>query len=245
MKITKEQKQKNRNKIIFAAVDLVTSKGLKAATMREIARQAGLGDATIYNYFSTKDAIIYGYYEDKFDQVTEQLKQIKDFNEYTFQEQLQTFFETKLEIFLPDREFLEKTFKTTFFALSQYHSRIRPIKEKFMTIVEDIFAAAIEVGEIPDQVFRELTIQFFWEYYIGVVIYWLKDDSPQFEGTSILIDKSIDLACASIRSGIGNKIFDMGIFLFKNHVLSRMNFIKDRVDTIHGIKKKFMEVNNG
>ncbi|NOX33153.1 MAG: TetR/AcrR family transcriptional regulator [Deltaproteobacteria bacterium] len=241
MKISKEQKQKNRNKIIMSAVELVTSKGLKAATMREIARQAGLGDATVYNYFPTKEAIVCGYYEDKFDQVTLQLKQVKDFNEYTFQEQLQAFFEAKFELLLPDREFLEKTFKTTFFALSQHYSRIRPIKEKFMAIVEDIFEAAIDAGEIPDQVFRQLTIQFFWDYYIGIVIYWLKDDSDRFEDTRILIDKSIDLACTSIRAGIGNKIFDMGIFLFKNHILSRMNFIKDHVDTIHGIKKKFTE----
>jgi len=309
MKISKAQKLINREKIIAATVELVTSKGIKSATMREIARSAGLGDATIYNYFPTKEAILYGYYEDKFDQVTKKLKEIEDFNEYSFQEQLQTFFETKLEILLADREFLEKTFKTTFFALSQHYSRIRPIKDKFpmfkflddsakkypnntftvfngatktyaqvkdtsdreflektfkttffalsqhysrirpikdkfMAIIEDIFEAAIEVGEIPDQVFRELTIQFFWEYYIGMVIYWLKDDSDQFKSTTILIDKTIDLACTTIRTGIGNKLFDMGIFLFKNHVLSRMDFIKDQVDTIHGIKKKFMEEKN-
>ncbi|MCP4673593.1 MAG: TetR/AcrR family transcriptional regulator [Desulfobacula sp.] len=244
MKISKKQKLKNRNKIIVSTVDVVTLKGLKSATMREIARQAGLGDATIYNYFPTKEAIVYGYYEDKFDAVVQQLKNIKDFNEYTFQEQLQTFFETTLELFLPDREFLEKTFKTTFFGLSQHYSRIRPIKEKFMAIVEDIFKAAIEVGEIPDQVFKELTMQFFWEYYIGVVIYWLKDDTDQFKGTTVLIDKSMDLACTSIKAGIGNKIFDMGIFLFKNHVLSRLDGIKDYVDTIHGIKKNFMDVQN-
>jgi AcrR family transcriptional regulator len=244
MKISKKQKQENRNKIISSAVDLVTSKGLKAATMREIARQAGLGDATIYNYFPTKEAIVYGYYEDKFDTVTQQLKNIKDFNEYTFQEQLQTFFETTLELFLPDREFLEKTFKTAFFALSQHYSRIRPIKEKFTAIIEDIFKAAIEVDEIPDQVFQELTIQFFWEYYIGIVIYWLKDDTDQFNGTTVLIDKSMDLACASIKAGIGNKIFDMGIFLFKNHVLSHFDSIKEHVETINGIKKKFMDGQN-
>ncbi len=241
MKISKKQKLKNRQKIIAAAVDLITSKGLKSATMRDIARQAGLGDATIYNYFPTKEAIVYGYYEDKFDEITDQLKKIDNFNEYTFQEQLQTFFETKLELLLPDREFLGKTFKTTFFALSQHYSRIRPIKDKFMTIIEEIFEAAIAVGEIPDQVFKEITFQFFWEYYIGIVVYWLKDSSDKFESTTVLIDKSIDLACTSIRAGIGNKIFDMGMFLFKNHVLSRMNFVKDHVDSFHGIKKKFME----
>ena len=245
MKISKEQKKKNRASIIAAAVDLITEKDVKSATMREIARKAGLGDATIYNYFPTKEAIVYGYYEDRFDQVVDRLKGISDFHEYTFQEQLQTFFESKLELFLPDREFLEKTFKMTFFALSQHYSRIRPIKDKFMAVIEDIFTNATEAGEIPDQVFRELTMQIFWEYYIGVVIYWLKDTTDRFEGTSVLIDKSIDLACSAIRAGIGNKIFDMGIFLFKNHILSRMDIIRDRVDTLHGIKNKFMEQQDG
>lgn len=244
MKISKAQKKENRRKIIEATVDLTVAKGLKSATMREIAKKAGLGDATIYNYFPTKETIVYGYYEDRFDAVIEKLKAISDFHEYTFQEQLQTFFEAKLELFLNDREFLEQTFKKTFFALSHQYSRIRPMKDKFMAIMDDILTNAVEAEEIPDQVFRELTMQMFWEYYIGMVMYWLKDDSSHFESTSILLDKSLDLACSALRAGIGNKIFDIGIFLFKNHVLSRMDLIRDRVDMIHGIKKRFMEKNN-
>ena len=128
--------------------------------------------------------------------------------------------------------------------MSQHYSRTRPIKDRFIRIVEDIFQAAIEVDEIPDPVFREMTIQFFWEYYIGLVIYWLRDESDRFENTSVLIDKSLDLACTAIKTGIGNKIFDMGIFLFKNHILSRMDRMKDPVDTFYGIKKKFMDARN-
>ncbi len=241
MKISKKQKLENRKKILKALVDLVIAKDLKSATMREIARQAGLGDATIYNYFPTKDAIVYAYYEDRFDQVTEKLKAIPDFHTYTFGEQLQTFFETKLDLLLADREFLEKTFKTAFFTLSQDYARLRPSRDKFMAVIRDIFEAAIEAGEIEDQVFLEVSVQFFWEYYVGIILYWLKDDSDQFEATTLLIDKSMDLASASIRAGIGNKIFDMGIFLFKNHLLSRMDLVKERVDILHGIKRKFMD----
>ncbi|MCG8685292.1 MAG: TetR family transcriptional regulator [Desulfobacterales bacterium] len=241
MKISQKQKIQNRRKIISAMVDLVIEKDLKSATMRTIARNAGLGDATIYNYFPTKDAIVYAYYEDRFDQSIDALKNISDFNTYTFQEQLQTFFETKLDLLVQDREFLEKTFKTAFFTLSQDYSRVRPAKEKFMAVIRDIFEAAIEAREIEDQVFLELSIQFFWEYYIGIILYWLKDDSEEFTSTTLLVDKSIDLAAASIRAGIGNKIFDMGIFLFKNHLLSRMDLVKERVDILHGIKRKFMD----
>ncbi|MCG8635836.1 MAG: TetR family transcriptional regulator [Desulfobacterales bacterium] len=245
MKISKKQKLENRKKILTALVDLVIEKDLKSATMREIARTAGLGDATIYNYFPTKDAIVYAYYEDRFDEATEALRSIPDFHTYTFQEQLQTFFETKLDLLLPDREFLAKTFKTAFFTLSQDYARVRPSRDRFMAVIREIFEAAIEAGEIEDQVFLELSVQFFWEYYVGIILYWLKDDTDQFEATTVLIDKSMDLASAAIRAGIGNKIFDMGIFLFKNHLLSRMDLVKERVDTLHGIKRKFMDKTDG
>ena len=245
MKISKKQKLENRKKILTALVDLVIEKDLKSATMREIARTAGLGDATIYNYFPTKDAIVYAYYEDRFDEATDALRSIPDFHTYTFQEQLQTFFETKLDLLLPDREFLAKTFKTAFFTLSQDYARVRPSRDRFMAVIREIFEAAIEAGEIEDQVFLELSVQFFWEYYVGIILYWLKDNTDQFEATTVLIDKSMDLASAAIRAGIGNKIFDMGIFLFKNHLLSRMDLVKERVDTLHGIKRKFMDKTDG
>lgn len=245
MKISKAQKKRNRDKIISAAVDLIIKKGVKAATMRRIAQDAGVGDATIYNYFPTKEAIIYAYYKDKFDEVVQRLNAITDYQEFTFREQLQAFFETKLDLFIHDREFIEKTFKPAFLTFSQHYNRIRPIKDKFMAVVEEIFATAVESGEVPEQAFRELTLQMFWEYYIGVVLYWVRDDSDRFESTSLMVDKSMDLACSVIRAGIGNKIFDMGIFLFKNHVLSKMDMFRDRVNTLHGIKKEFREMGNG
>jgi len=241
MKITREQKEKNRKKLLDAFVELVIAKGFKAATMREVARTAGLGEATIYNYFPTKDAMVYAYYQDELEALITELTRVPDFHTYTFQEQFQTAFETQLSLLVRDREFVQKTFKTAFLAMSQDYARVRPVKEVFIRIVRDIFEAAVEAGEIQDQVFLELMVQFFWEYYVGMVLYWLKDDSDQFQSTTTLIDKSIDLASASIRAGIANKAFDMGIFLFKNHVLSRMDLVRDRVDMLHGIKRRFME----
>ena len=55
MKVNKKQQEITKTKLIEAAVDLMIKKGYEKSTMREIARQAGVGDATIYNYFSTKE----------------------------------------------------------------------------------------------------------------------------------------------------------------------------------------------
>jgi len=241
MKISQKQRKKNRRKIINAGVDLMIEKGFKAATMREIARRSGIGDATIYNYFPTKESILYAYYEDHFLDCTKKLQAIEDFNTYSFQEQIQTYIETSLSLFLPDREFVDLSYKTVFFSLSQNYQLFEPIRKQFLLAINDMLEAAIEVEEVPPLVFAEFVVQLFWDYYIAVLAYWLADKSPQFEDTSILIDKSLDLGVSLLKSGIVNKMFDLSIMLFKTHVLSRLPNLKDHVDLAQKVKQEFMQ----
>lgn len=245
MKISEEQKRENRTKIIRSAVDAVIEKGMKGATMREIARKAGLGDATIYNYFPTKEAIVYAYYEDQLDLSVERLRAISGFNEFSLQEQLQAFFETQLEVFLPDREFVDVSFRAITVSLTHDYQYLKPIRSRFFRIIADMFEAAIEVNEIPDQVFVELTYNFFWDYYAGLIFYWLRDRSNQFQDTTMLLDKSLDLGVAFIKAGIVNKVLDMASFLFRHHIIDRMDMIKDRVEMMHKVKRQFMGGEDG
>jgi AcrR family transcriptional regulator len=241
MKISQKKRLENRQKIIRAGVDLMIEKGYKSATMRDIARHSEISDATIYNYFPTKESILFAYYEDHFISCTEKLKTIKDFNTYSFQEQVQTYFETSLELFLSDREFVELSYKIVFFSLSQNNRLFEPIRKQFIQALSDMFEAAIAVDELPSLVFSELVVQLFWDYYIAVLAYWLMDKSHQFGDTSVLIDKSLDLCVALLKSGIVNKIFDLTIMLFKTHILSRLPNLKNQVDMAHAVKRKFME----
>jgi AcrR family transcriptional regulator len=245
MKISEDQKRENRKKILRSAVGAITEKGMKGATMREIARKAGFGDATIYNYFPTKEAIVYAYYEAQLDVSVEQLRSIAGFNEFSLQEQLQAFFETQLELFLPDREFVDVSFRAITFSLTHDYQYLKPIRKRFFRIISDLFEAAIEVGEIPEQVFLELTYHFFWDYYVGLIFYWLRDRSKQFQDTTILLDKSLDLAVALMKAGVVNKVLDMASFLFRHHIIDRLDMIKDRVEIVHKVKRQFMGGGDG
>lgn len=241
MKISHKQKKINRLKIIGIAVDVMIESGFKSATMRAIAKKAEIGDATIYNYFPTKESILFAYYEEKLNACIEKLKKIDKFNEYTLNEQLQTFFNIQLELFLPDREFIELSFKKIFFSLTQNYTQLKPIRDVFNQIVNDMFKAAIEVKEIPEQVFQEMIDYLFWDYYVGIVLLWLNDKSDQFEDTDILIDKSLDLFCSVLKSGLVNKAVDILSYLFKNHILGRLDGFKKQIDTLQLIKREFME----
>ena len=170
----------------------------------------------------------------------ERLRAITDFNEYSLQEQLQAFFETQLELFLPDREFVDISFRDITFSLTHDYRNLKSIRKRFFNILSDMFEAAVEVGEIPDLVFLELTYHFFWDYYVGLIFYWLRDRSDQFQDTTILLDKSLDLGTTFIKAGVVNKALDMASFLFRHHIIDRLDRIKDNAELAQRVKRQFM-----
>jgi AcrR family transcriptional regulator len=113
MKVSKQEKTVTRKRILAATSDMISEKGFKSVTMREIARRAKVGDATIYHYFPTKESLLYSYCEEKQQEVEKTLKQIQDFHEYSLREQLRQLTETELAQWLPDREFLAEVFSFT------------------------------------------------------------------------------------------------------------------------------------
>lgn len=51
------RQRRNRDALIAAAREIMTEKGVEAATMLEIAEQADVGAGTVYNYFKSKDEL--------------------------------------------------------------------------------------------------------------------------------------------------------------------------------------------
>lgn len=54
MRITKEEQQQRRERIIYAAFTLFCEKGIDRVKMSEIARAAKVSDISVYRYFETK-----------------------------------------------------------------------------------------------------------------------------------------------------------------------------------------------
>ena len=51
------RQRRNRDALVAAARDIMTEKGVEAATMLEIADRAEVGAGTVYNYFKSKDEL--------------------------------------------------------------------------------------------------------------------------------------------------------------------------------------------
>jgi AcrR family transcriptional regulator len=68
-----------RNQILDAATTVFAAKGYHAATIKDIARQAGIADGTIYTYFANKTTLMLGILE----RMNQSEKREEDFSQFT------------------------------------------------------------------------------------------------------------------------------------------------------------------
>ena len=237
MKVTQSAKEKTKAKILEEAVNLIIEKGFKSASMREMAKNAGVSNPTIYNYFPTKEKILYAYVEQKHKETALLLQEIEDFNTYTLREQLQTLIETELELYLEDREFIMQISDMVFQSGGLKLDTLYGDNKIFTDMVADMLSIAIEAEEIPKPPFEEHLPRLFWDYYIMVVAYWVKDDSESFENTTQFIDHSLGVVEALLQSTLLNKANDLGMFLFKTHLLGALENFSVKKSGFNKIKR--------
>lgn len=234
----KEKKAEVRRKIINAAVELMSDDGFKNVSMRKIAKAAEVGDATIYNYFPNKEKILYGYFECIVEDTIEELNQTPDFHEYKLNEKVQLFLETHLSLLLSNREFVEEAFELAFLSPLAKFGAMSPVKNQISETFEGYLHAAYENEELVPQPGSSFLSSLFWDYYVGVLVYWLKDDSEEFTQTTQLIDLSLALAMSVLESGVMSKASDMVSFLFRHHLFSGFDYLTKAMNTVRTIKRR-------
>ena len=242
MKVTQSAKEKTKLKILNAAVDLITIKGFENASLREIAKSAGVSNPTIYNYFPTKQKLLYAYIEQKHKEAIEAISKIEGFDNFSFREQLQSLIESELELYLEDREFVAQIADMVFSNSGLKINLLYDTNKEFIEVVKEMLEVAIEANEFEPIPFSEHLPLLLWDYYIMVVSYWLKDDSENFENTTEFIDHSLALIESILHSDIISKASTLGSFLFKRHILSSLNKFTSTKSHFDGIKKRLTKV---
>lgn len=221
MKISKSQQEQTRRQIIRTAVDMMTEHGYDATTMKQIARAAGIGDATIYKYFPTKEKLMLGYYELCIEIVLEQTLETPGFDEFGLQERLQRLVDALLELLLADREFVAITRsvvgKSPLLMMRDNMPGQQALKEQVVAFID----AAEQSGEIAVCDFKNMLGGLFADYLFAVIAYWLKDESEEFSDTTQLVDLTLAILVLALKSGVVNKLSELAGFLLRNQ-LSRL-----------------------
>jgi|SRR5450631_361199 len=90
-----------RNQILDAATKVFAAKGFHPTTIKDIAREAGIADGTIYNYFENKTALMLGIFE----RLNESGQRDQDFSKFTegdFRSFMKTYLRHRLTVVRAD-----------------------------------------------------------------------------------------------------------------------------------------------
>ena len=218
MKTTRQQQDATRRQIVASAVDLMTRQGFDGTTMKDIARAAGIGDATIYKYFPTKDRIVLGYLDAMVQQALADTLQTPCFTDYQLQEKLQRLTDAVLEHLLPDREFVAQVRalaqRSPLTLLAEPLAARQALREAVTSFLE----AAEAAGEIEPCDFKGMAGGLYTDYLAGVVSYWLADTSDEFADTAQLVDLSLGVLVQTLRSGLINRVLQLGGFVLRSQM---------------------------
>ena len=181
--------EQTRRQILETALSLFRDRGFEQTTIRDIASRAGLSLGSAYYYFKSKEALVGAYY----DYVQEEhLARARDAfaSGGGLRERLSAALHTKIDIVQHDRQLLRALFRYGGDAehpLSWFGPATRAQRE----LSVNVFAEALAEERLPEDV-RDAAPTLLWTLHMGVLLYFLYDDSPDQRRTRRLIDAAVD-----------------------------------------------------
>ena len=149
----KVDKDKKRRDIAIACTELLLEKGMKNLTITEIAKTAGIGKGTIYDYFSNKEEIVFEIIRNFIEKHHHNLLNQSDKKTSTKQKVLYLFdvflseympYEKHLDVF---REYLSVTLSSKCSPMIEFN---RECSNFIRNTLEDIIEEGINKGEINE-----------------------------------------------------------------------------------------------
>jgi AcrR family transcriptional regulator len=183
MRVTAETKAATRQRILEAARQLFAANGFEPSTTRDIAQAAGIASGTLFNYFTTKEAILAALAADAGASL--------DFESQSgacgsFEEDLFAHVAAGLRKLKPLRKHLTVLGETVLSPLvAGADSEASSLRLSHLETVARL-ARKHGLGELPP-----LALQLYWTLYTGVLMFWANDRSPKQEDTLALLDHSL------------------------------------------------------
>ena len=197
MRITAEVKAETRQRIIEAASELFATDGWENTTTRGIATEAGIATGTLFNYFESKEAIVAALMSEALSNAKRELRR-RPSEDQSLEEELFSLIWAELRSLRRFRKFLPAAAETILTPMRRGSPETQgeAIRLNHLEAVEQILVSHGIPATLP-----AITMQLYWTLYLGGFAFWLSDDSPKQEDTLALLDQSLKLFVASLRTG--------------------------------------------
>jgi AcrR family transcriptional regulator len=182
-----------RAAIVDAALRLFREHGYEAATMRAIARAAGVSTGNAYYYFSSKEELIQEFYLRNHAEHAAACRSLLD-AETEFSSRLRGTLRALIDVLNPYHSFAAAFYKYAAeptSPLSPFSKESTPAKDASIALFREV--ADGSSARIDRELRAELP-ELLWLYSLGIVLFWVHDRSPACAKTYRLIDATVPLA---------------------------------------------------
>ncbi len=193
---TTKKAQATEHRILNTALVLFRKKGFDATTTREIAKKAGVAPSAAYYYYPSKDAMVMAYYEQTFERMRAKVEEIIQ-APGGVEERMRALIRLKFSYF--EREILRALVRNGAdpkHPISPFSKESRAFREMeigwFRRILAD--GGVHAPGELADRIPEVL-----WALHIGILFFWVTDESPRQSDTMRLLDQGMKTVTALLR----------------------------------------------
>ena len=195
--IREYKKAETRRAITVAAVNLFSEKGYEKTSIEDIARVAGIGKATIYTYFSTKEEIFMSYGDEELEDSFAQFKD-PQFAEGKLIDQLLEFFMIKFRFITHNREFGRQLLREMIFPKTA-NEKAKEHDKRYFDILENLFRTAQQRGELAGELDMFHLSVHFYSLYLGALAGWYTGYVDSFDE----VEKAMRVLFTQAIEGVG------------------------------------------
>jgi AcrR family transcriptional regulator len=184
--------EETRSLIVTTAMRLFTENGYDRTTMRSIAAEAGVSVGNAYYYFSSKEQLIQGFY-DEIARLHLGAARDRLAGEPRFAERLKAVLLCWLELAEPYHRF-----GTQFFVnAADPESPLSPFSDESSAARDasiELMREVVEGSDVKlDPELRAQLPELLWLYQMGVVLFWVHDRSAGEKRSRMLVERSVPL----------------------------------------------------
>lgn len=207
--------EQTRRTIVDAAMRLFRDAGYGRTTMRAIAAEAGVSLGNAYYYFGSKEHLVQAFYDQLQVEHAAAAGRALDV-ETGFDRRLRGVLLAWLDVAEPHHEFAGQFFRNA----ADPHSPLSPFSPESAPAREAsiaLFARVLEGSDAkPLPALRGELPELLWLLQMGVVLFWVYDDSPGQRRSRELVDRAVPVVDRLVR-------------------LSRLPVIRGVVDDVLGL----------
>lgn len=187
-----DKARETRLRILNTALDLFREEGFEGTTMRGIANAAKVSLGNAYYYFRSKEHLIQGFYQRSHDEHLADCER-KLADAVDFEQRLRIVVESKVRTSAPYHRFAGILFKTA----ADPRSPLSPFSPESADVREqatELMKRVVDGSKIKLRSdLRHQMPNLLWLYLMGVILFWVHDQSTNTQRTYRLIDSTVPI----------------------------------------------------